>query len=121
LELPKGFDDAPEDKTNWSDLMGKQGTNNKNNPAPKSEPVNKNPNKSNNSNSTKRSTKNSNNTNTITVKEKVKYTETKTQRAYWIDNNLVEVFDKEYPTKKYDKSDIMNQLLRNFLIENSKI
>ena len=74
-----------------------------------------------NNSSTKRSTKPSNNTNTVIIKEKVKYVDTKTQRAYWFDNELIEVFAAEYPKEKYDNSAIMNQLLRNFLIENGKI
>lgn len=55
------------------------------------------------------------------VKEKVKYVDTKTQRAYWFDNDLIEVFAREYPKERFDNSAIMNQLLRNFLIENGKL
>jgi hypothetical protein len=55
------------------------------------------------------------------IMEKVKYTDTRTQRAFYYDKNLIKVFDKEYPKSKYDKSQIMNELLRKFLIGNGKI
>jgi hypothetical protein len=67
------------------------------------------------------STSHSTNTNTVIPKEKVKYVDVKTQRAYWLDTELVKIFDKCYPTKKYDKSEIINELLRKFLIENGKL
>ena len=53
--------------------------------------------------------------------EKVKYTDSRTQRAFYYDKNLIKIFDKEYPKSKYNKSEIMNELLRNFLIENGKL
>ena len=55
------------------------------------------------------------------IMEKVKYTDTRTQRAFYYDKQLIKIFDKEYPKSKYNKSEIMNELLRNFLIENGKL
>lgn len=82
--------------------------------------INNNNNSSSN-NSTNISTKYSTSTNTVIIKEKVKYTDKKIQRAYWLDSDLVKIFDKNFPAKKYDKSEIINQLLRNFLAENNLI
>lgn len=53
--------------------------------------------------------------------EKVKYTDSRTQRAFYYDKNLIKIFDKEYPKSKYNKSEIMNELLRKFLIKNGKL
>lgn len=53
--------------------------------------------------------------------EKVKYTDSRTQRAFYYDKQLIKIFDKEYPKSKYNKSEIMNELLRKFLIENGKL
>lgn len=55
------------------------------------------------------------------IMEKIKYTDTRTQRAFYYDKNLIKIFDKEYPKSKFDKSQIMNELLRKFLIDNGKI
>jgi hypothetical protein len=55
------------------------------------------------------------------IMEKVKYTDSRTQRAFYYDKHLIKIFDKEYPKSKYNKSEIMNELLRNFLIENGKL
>lgn len=52
---------------------------------------------------------------------KVKYVDTKTQRAYWLDAELLKIFEKEYPKKKYDRSQIIEDLLRKFLADNGKI
>jgi hypothetical protein len=75
--------------------------------------------KTNNSNNP--STNIANNTNTVIPKEKVKYVDTKTQRAYWVDAELLKTFEKEYPKKKYDRSQIVEDLLRKFLADNGKI
>jgi hypothetical protein len=48
--------------------------------------------------------------------EKVKYTDTKVQRAFYYDKNLIKIFDKHWPKDRYDKSKIMNDLLREFLV-----
>jgi hypothetical protein len=53
--------------------------------------------------------------------EKVKYTDTRTQRAFYYDKFLIKIFDKEYPKSRFDKSQIMNDLLRKFLEENGKL
>ena len=53
--------------------------------------------------------------------EKVKYTDSRTQRAFYYDKHSIKIFDKEYPKNKFDKSKIMNDLLRKFLEENGKI
>jgi hypothetical protein len=58
---------------------------------------------------------------TIKPEKRVKYTDRKVQRAYWFDNDLMKLFDKHYKSPEYDKSKIMNDLLRIFLIENGKI
>ena len=72
-------------------------------------------------NSNNPSTNIANNTNTVIPKEKVKYVDTKTQRAYWVDAELLKIFEKEYPKKKYDRSQIIEDLLRKFLADNNKI
>jgi hypothetical protein len=74
-----------------------------------------------NSNSNNPSTNIANNTNTVIPKEKVKYVDTKTQRSYWLDAELLKIFEKEYPKKKYDRSQIIEDLLRKFLMDNGKI
>lgn len=53
--------------------------------------------------------------------EKVKYTDSRTQRAFYYDKKLIKDFDKHYPKSRYNKSEIMNELLRKFLVENGKI
>lgn len=53
--------------------------------------------------------------------EKTKYTDSRVQRAFYYDKNLIKTFDKEYPKSKYNKSEIMNDLLKKFLQENGKI
>lgn len=53
--------------------------------------------------------------------EKVKYTASRTQRAFYYDKKLIKIFDKNYPASKYNKSLIMNELLRKFLEENKLI
>ena len=63
----------------------------------------------------------SNNPNPNPNYEKVKYTDSRVQRAFYYDKHLIKIFDKEYPKSKYNKSEIMNELLRNFLIESGKI
>jgi hypothetical protein len=74
-----------------------------------------------NSNANNTTPANSTNPSTVIAREKVKYVDIKTQRAYWFDSELMKTFDKEYPKKKYDKSQIMNDLLRKFLHESGKI
>jgi hypothetical protein len=53
--------------------------------------------------------------------EKVKYTDSRTQRAFYYDDKLIRIFDENYPASKFNKSAIMNELLRKFLVENGKI
>jgi hypothetical protein len=53
--------------------------------------------------------------------EKVKYTDSRVQRAFYYDKKLIKIFDKNYPTSKFNKSNIMNDLLRKYLEENKLI
>lgn len=62
-----------------------------------------------------------NNPKSNTNYEKVKYTDSRTQRAFYYDDNLIKIFDKHYPANKFNKSKIMNELLREFLVKNGKI
>lgn len=53
--------------------------------------------------------------------EKVKYTDSRTQRAFYYDKHLIKIFDKNYPSSRFNKSEIMNDLLRKFLEEKGLI
>lgn len=55
------------------------------------------------------------------IQAKVKYVDTRIQRAFYYDKKLIKVFDKHYPASTYNKSLIMNELLRKFLDENKLI
>jgi group I intron endonuclease len=44
----------------------------------------------------------------------------KVQRAFYYDNDLIKIFDKHYPAKSYNKSEIMNDLLKAFLVVQCK-
>jgi hypothetical protein len=57
----------------------------------------------------------------MVIEEKVKYVDRKIQRAYWYDNELIEAFDKNFPAKRFDKSKIMNEMLKIFLIDRGLI
>jgi hypothetical protein len=133
--------DTPDDNLGWEDLIPKKNnnenpksdnnnesaitieSNNKPNPEIKPGLTPNTINKSKSSNNPKPNPKDNpiNNSTSDSKYEKVKYTDTKTQRAFYYDDELIEVFDREYPKNKYDKSQMMNDMLRRFLMEKGKI
>lgn len=78
-------------------------------------------NNNNSNNKNNNITDNNYNTNpsTIIPKKRVKYIESRIQRAYYFDKESIKIFDKHCSKNDFDKSDIMNQLLRKYLSENS--
>jgi hypothetical protein len=59
-------------------------------------------------------------TNVSGIPKKSKYLETRVQRSYYLDKELVKELDKFAKKNDYDKSDIVNHILREFLQENGK-
>jgi hypothetical protein len=60
-------------------------------------------------------------TNVSGIPKKAKYLETRVQRSYYLDKELVKELDKFAKKNDYDKSDIINHILSKFLQENGKI
>jgi hypothetical protein len=59
-------------------------------------------------------------TNVSGIPKKSKYLETRVQRSYYLDKELVKELDKYARKNDYDKSDIINHILREFLYKNGK-
>jgi hypothetical protein len=55
-------------------------------------------------------------TNTITIEKKLKYLDKRTQRAYYIDKDLIKKIDKLSKKFNIDKSDIVNEALKLFFV-----
>lgn len=60
-------------------------------------------------------------TNVSGIPKKARYLETRVQRSYYLDKELVKELDKFAKKNDYDKSDIINHILREFLCKNGKI
>jgi hypothetical protein len=60
-------------------------------------------------------------TNVSGIPKKSKYLETRVQRSYYLDKELVKELDKFAKKNDYDKSDIINHILSKFLQENGKL
>jgi hypothetical protein len=60
------------------------------------------------------------NTNVSGIPKKARYLETRVQRSYYLDKELVKELDKYAKKNDYDKSDIINWILREFLQGNGK-
>ena len=60
-------------------------------------------------------------TNISGIPKKTKYLETKVQRSYYLDKDLVKELDKFAKKNDYDKSDIINWILKEYLSNNGKI
>lgn len=54
------------------------------------------------------------------IPKKARYLETMVQRSYYLDRELVKELDKFAKKNDYDKSDIINWILREFLQGNGK-
>jgi hypothetical protein len=59
-------------------------------------------------------------TNTSGIPKKAKYLETRVQRSYYLDKDLVKELDKFAKKNDYDKSDIINWILKEYLSNNGK-
>jgi hypothetical protein len=59
-------------------------------------------------------------TNTSGIPRKAKYLETRVQRSYYLDKDLVKELDKFAKKNDYDKSDIINWILKEYLSNNGK-
>jgi hypothetical protein len=59
-------------------------------------------------------------TNTNGIPKKAKYLETRVQRSYYLDKDLVKELDKFAKKNDYDKSDIINWILKEYLSNNGK-
>ena len=60
-------------------------------------------------------------TNTSGIPKKERYLETRVQRSYYLDKELVKELDKFAKKNDYDKSDIINHILKEFLFKSRKI
>jgi hypothetical protein len=60
-------------------------------------------------------------TNVSGIPKKARYLETRVQRSYYLDKELVKELDKFAKKNDYDKSDIINHILREFLCKNGKL
>jgi hypothetical protein len=60
-------------------------------------------------------------TNVSGIPKKAKYLETRVQRSYYLNKELVKELDKYAKKNDYDKSDIINWILKEFLSNNGKI
>jgi len=60
-------------------------------------------------------------TNTSGIAKKIRYLETRVQRSYYLNKELVKELDKYAKKNDYDKSDIINWILKEFLSNNGKL
>lgn len=60
-------------------------------------------------------------TNVSGIPKKAKYLETRVQRSYYLNKELVKELDKYAKKNDYDKSDIINWILKEFLSNNGKL
>ncbi len=60
-------------------------------------------------------------TNTSGIPKKAKYLDTRVQRSYYLNKDLVKELDKYAKKNDYDKSDIINWILKEFLSNNGKL